>query len=200
MIYLSGHIRPEMPDGIGYMHTPGGGPWLYDRPWAADNGQFSGRISLDKWQRYLDQRPREGCLFAVVPDVVADAAATQRKAEKWLPIVCGLGFPAAFVAQDGWRPEQTPWSEIAAIFIGGSTEWKLSLGGAVAAEGIKRGKWVHMGRVNSFKRLSAAHKIGCNSVDGTLLKFGYDININKLTSWLVRLSEQPLLYIGSDER
>mgnify|MGYP003147573994 CR=1 FL=1 len=183
-----------MPDNIGYMHTPGGGPWLYDRPWAADNGQFSGRVTLDQWQRYLDQRPREGCLFAVVPDTVADAAATQRQAERWLPVVTNLGFPAAFVAQDGWRPEQTPWDEIACIFIGGSTEWKLSLAGEVAVEGRRRGKHVHMGRVNSFQRLAAAHKIGCDSVDGTLLCFGYDANIPKLTDWLARISEQPLLF------
>ena len=30
-----------------------------------------------------------------------------------------------------------------------------------------RGKWVHMGRVNSTRRIRYAASIGCDSVDGT---------------------------------
>ena len=61
-----------------------------------------------------------------------------------------------------------PWPYFDALFIGGSTEFKM---GDVAQGLVRyaraRSKWVHMGRVNSFRRVRYAKAIGCNSVDGT---------------------------------
>lgn len=68
------------------------------------------------------------------------------------------------------------------------TEWKE---GAVALrllqEAQSRGKWVHMGRVNSGRRYDYARYIGCDSADGTYLTFGPDINLPKLLSWVDRI-------------
>jgi len=65
------------------------------------------------------------------------------------------------------------------------TEWKL---GEVArhliAEAKHHGKEVHMGRVNSKMRFDYAASIGCDSVDGTYVSFGPDINLPKLLGWL----------------
>jgi hypothetical protein len=50
------------------------------------------------------------------------------------------------------------------------TEWKLgAVARTLAAEARQRGKRVHMGRVNSLKRLRYAAAIGCDSADGTYL-------------------------------
>jgi hypothetical protein len=46
----------------------------------------------------------------------------------------------------------------------------------------RRGLWIHMGRVNTKRRLSYAYRIGCDSVDGsqwsrwsdTWIKWGLD--------------------------
>ena len=107
-----------------------------------------------------------------VPDVVADAQATARLFEVWWRAPARRGLPAALVAQDGleqlgcWLA--LAWPRIDALFIGGSTAWKLGPSAeALALEAKRRGKWVHMGRVNSARRIRYAASIGCDSVDGT---------------------------------
>lgn len=86
-----------------------------------------------------------------------------------------------------------PWHTFDVLFIGGSTEWKLGPGArALVAEAKRRGKWVHMGRVNSGRRWSYAEHIGCDSVDGTFLAFGPDLNMRRLRGW----TEQPALFDG----
>jgi hypothetical protein len=138
------------------------------RPWAMDNGAF-GVFDAEAFVEMLARfRGRPGCLFAAVPDVVGDAGATRARFDVWAPVVRGYGYPVALVAQDGLTPGTTPWAAIDALFLGGSTEWKL---GPVArclvgtARGL--GKWAHMGRVNSVRRLRYAERIGCQSVDGS---------------------------------
>ena len=114
----------------------------------------------------------QGCLFATVPDVVADATATARQFEVWWRAPSRRGLPAALVAQDGlerlgdWLA--SAWPRLDALFIGGSTQWKLGPHAErLAAEARDRGKWVHMGRVNSARPMRYAASIGCDSVDGT---------------------------------
>lgn len=86
------------------------------------------------------------------------------------------------------------WSRFDAIFIGGDTAWKLSSSAqSICQEAKRRGKWVHMGRVNSLRRLEIAEAFGCDSVDGNYLGFGPDTNIPKLLSWLDRLRAAPML-------
>lgn len=142
-------------------------------PWAADNDCFQ-RLDHRAYFAMLDAlvgKPGR-CLFATVPDVVADARATACLFEVWWRALARRGLPAALVAQDGleylgsWL--SLLWPRIDALFIGGSTEWKLGPAAqALVAEAKRRGKWVHMGRVNSARRIRYAASIGCDSVDGT---------------------------------
>lgn len=78
---------------------------------------------------------------------------------------------------------------------GGLAEWKLSgAAAACAREAHRSGKWVHMGRVNSWRRLELAASWDLDSVDGTYLAFAPDANGRRLARWLSRLSaERPLL-------
>lgn len=164
--------------------------------WAADNGVFGkGYPGDDAWLSWLRAHPGDPalCLFAVAPDVVGDAAATLERSAPFLPLIREVGLPAAFVAQDGLEQLPVPWDAFDVLFIGGSTEWKLSPAAAdLAAQATARGKRVHMGRVNSWRRWQVADAFGCDSCDGTYLAFGPDLNLPHVLGW----SAQPALEFG----
>ncbi len=120
------------------------------RPWAADNGAFSGGFDARRFLAQLERlRPHAAtCLFVAAPDVFADARATLASFDEWAE---ALGsWPVAYVAQDGQEDLELPrpglWD---VLFVGGSTSWKLS---AAAVSVIRRaqrlGKRIHVGRVN----------------------------------------------------
>lgn len=164
--------------------------------WAADNACFNHpeKFKVENFLSWLgDFTPaqRERCLFAVAPDVVGDAVKTIERSLPVLPKIRALGYPAAFVAQDGLENLDIPWDAFDVLFIGGSTEWKLS-GAArkVAREAKIRGKAVHMGRVNSYKRMKIASDFGCDTADGTFLAFGPGKNLPRLLDWLDRLAAE----------
>lgn len=198
MLYLANpstpRVREAMSRGeLGAILTPAQGNRLPDGAvWAADNGCFGKGYPGDaEWLAWLERLSPDAdrCLFAVAPDVVADAEATLARSVPWLPAIRALGYKAALVAQDGLEHLDVPWQEFDVLFIGGSTEWKLSpAAAALAAEARRRGKGVHMGRVNSRRRWSYAEHIGCDSVDGTYLVFGPDTNLPRLRSWTTQQS------------
>jgi hypothetical protein len=313
VIYLTGCDVPGAPDaGLGLIVTPASyGLAGLDRAkrypwWAADNGCFGQGFDVRRWKAWLAslQEQRHTCLFAVAPDVVADAVRTQARADHWLRYIRHLGFKAALAAQDGlqdalfecicgahdrydrwlrrgrdpiegvvycwdcgqpaahdvdmsgealrvtttlpagleewlspdletarveasaggyltarrtlaadvqtwtyrcrgcmeaagWEDPLTCscdwWREFDALFVGGSTEWKLGEDAAWLVQQARgRDKWVHMGRVNSLRRLRYAHRIGCQSVDGTFLAFGPDLNLARLCGWLPALDQLEL--------
>lgn len=155
-------------------------------PWGADNGCFAEAWDPVRWLEWLtaNQHHAAACLFAVVPDVVGDHAATLERWHQWGMSVAALGYPLAFALQDGATVDEVPWDECAAVFIGGTTEFKLSPEArALAVEARRRGLHVHMGRVNSLRRLTYAADF-CDTADGTYLAFGPDINLPRLLRYL----------------
>lgn len=63
-------------------------------------------------------------------------------------------------------------------------EWKTGEAAAgLVDQARSRGKWVHMGRVNTRSRWRAAEVMSCDSCDGTLLAFGPERNLPKLLAW-----------------
>lgn len=172
---------------LGFIATPSQGN---RRPpgvaWCADNGCYSNRWDQASWWAFLERNATDAgtCLFAVAPDVVGDAAATLERSRPWLGPIRDLGYRVALVAQDGLEHLETPWQDIDALFIGGSTAWKLGPAAReLVAEARARGLWVHMGRVNSQRRYVYAHDIGCDSVDGTFLTYGPRLLLPELLSW-----------------
>jgi hypothetical protein len=141
---------------------------------------------MGRWLAYLDARQdTPGCLFAVVPDVVGDAERTRARWDQWAPIVRNRGFRPAYVLQDGETGDTVPWRELSAVFIGGTTKYKLGpIAHQLTLEAKERGVHVHMGRVNSLRRLRVAAAWGCDTVDGTFLAFGPDVNTPRLCSML----------------
>jgi hypothetical protein len=135
-------------------------------PWAADNDCFQG-LHEQRFLKMLDRiADLPGCLFVSCPDVVGDHAATLELWHEWSAMIGAAGQPAAFVLQDGASWDEVPIG--VPLFIGGTTEFKLGDEcAALVARAKSEGRWVHMGRVNSAKRMSYAASIGVDSVDGT---------------------------------
>ena len=108
-------------------------------------------------------------LFVNVPDVVANAPGTRAQWCRWQSAIRRRGLPVGFVAQNGCELGfMPPWHEFDALFIGGDTAWKLGPEArALVAAAKARSKHVHMGRVNTVRRLRYAQSIGVDSVDGT---------------------------------
>jgi hypothetical protein len=172
-----------------------------DQWWAADTGCYANPEGYDddRWLAWLEQRLpwRDRCLFAAAPDRVGDPVATLALARPVLPSIRSLGFRAALVAQDGIEHMPIPWDEFDALFMGGSTRWKLSEAAyALSAEADARGKWTHMGRVNSWSRLAAATVGGCRSADGTTIAFNPGRYEPEILRWLDRLDRQSTLPLG----
>lgn len=155
--------------------------------WAADNGVFgAGYPGDDAWLSWLRSRTaaRDRCLFVTAPDVVGDAAATLARSTPFLPLIRALGYPAAFVAQNGTETVGVPWDEFDVLFLGGDDAYKLGEHAAdLAREAHRRGKRVHAGRVNSRLRWDRFEALGCDSADGTFLAFGPDKNLDECLSW-----------------
>jgi hypothetical protein len=174
---------------LGAMETPKSGSKYASAgvDWAADTGCFSRGYPGDMtWWRWLaNHYDRDRCAFATAPDVVGNARVTLRRSAPWLPRIRELGIPAALVAQDGLEDLEVPWDTFDVLFLGGSTGWKLARHArALTVEAKSRGKSVHMGRVNTRRRLWIAHNFGCDSADGTMLAYGPDKNLPLLLKWL----------------
>jgi cellulose synthase/poly-beta-1,6-N-acetylglucosamine synthase-like glycosyltransferase len=60
----------------------------------------------------------------------------------------------------------------------------------LATEAKRRGKTVHMGRVNSEARLRHAMAVDCDTADGTFIAFGPDINLRRLGEWFARMPKR----------
>lgn len=167
-------LGDSAPDSFGWLLTSkrsmtiaGINSWRY----AVDNECFTRPFSEARYrallQRLIAVHGTESCLFATAPDVVGNARATLQLSAAWLPAIRELGMPVALVAQDGLEEQAIPWSEFDVLFIGGSTAWKLGIAAAdIMNEARTRGKWLHVGRVNSVYRASRL-RIQPDSIDGT---------------------------------
>ena len=153
---------------------------------AADNGAFSG---LDEeaftrmLQLYRDARIK--LLWVACPDVVADGMATLMEWAKWSWIIEDYGFRPCMVLQDGMDIETVIAFDPPAVFVGGSTEFKL---GSVAADIVRwaraSARPAHMGRVNTKSRIEYAYSLGCTSVDGSGFSKWPDIRIPLGIRWI----------------
>lgn len=151
--------------------------------WACDNDCYTA-LKRDKYVRMLRAvAGQTGLLWVTAPDVVADADATLARFRIWHPTLDYLKLPIAFVAQDGQEHRPVPWDAIRCLFIGGSTAWKE--GAAAAAlirEAHHRGKWVHVGRVNTLRRYWWLSSLPIDSIDGTCFSKWPD----KFIPWMLR--------------
>lgn len=187
---------------LGCMTTPAQGNRIPDGcDIGADNGKFGkGWRGPDIWWNDLKSKvERYGAdrfVFAVAPDVPYDAEATLAESVPWLSRIRSLGVPAAYAAQDGSENGLVPWGELRprdVLFIGGADRWKEGPESAeLAHEAHRRGLRVHMGRVNTRRRLLvAAHRHRADTVDGTTLAIAPK-NLAPLLAWLREVNQAPI--------
>lgn len=142
-------------------------------PYALDNGAWSayqqGRpFDVPLFERAL-RLMGKGADWAVLPDIVMGGPASLEMSLRWMRRVLDETERALIAVQDGMVA-----ADVAAfvgarvgIFVGGSTAWKLRTMPAWAQLGRQCGAWVHVGRVNSARRISACVTSGCTSFDGS---------------------------------
>ena len=149
---------------------------LYERGYAIDNGVFSyfkKGIPFDKGafisllDKYADRAD-----WIVIPDVVGSAAETGEILSYWLWILRKYDRPLLYVAQDGC--EDHDYLRIRGltsigygIFVGGTTEFKLTHSEAISHICIEAGVVCHIGRVNSAKRVRLCESWSVVSFDGS---------------------------------
>lgn len=119
--------------------------------YGVDNGCFK-LFDRRRWERLVELAEADRPLFVCLPDVVGDA---QRTVELFHHFKLATNeVPRALVLQDGIEHTPIPWDDLAAVFIGGSDQFKYSPAAIRAAKTAKwLGKWVHVGRVNNAKRV-----------------------------------------------
>lgn len=159
---------------LGGLVTPrtGNDPAWYARhrfPYAADNDAYSNFDDI-RYLRMLDRlaATEQQPLWVTVPDVVGDARATAQRWVQWAGVLRDFGLPAAYVAQNGVDPDDIPWTQIACVFIGGDDDFKLGPAAhRVASRAHVKGCAIHVGRVNSLKRIGYARWLGAATIDGS---------------------------------
>lgn len=173
ILFVSGATATAKRFPVGELIVPGAGNdptslRLEIGKWAMDNGAYSG-FDAGAFVTMLERfHGRKGCRFVAAPDRPMDAYQTLTQWPFWSQLIRGVGFVPALVGQDGMTVSDVPWSELGALFIGGSTEWKLGpQAESLIGYAKTRGLWVHMGRVNSQRRIWEAARKGCDSFDGT---------------------------------
>lgn len=179
---------------IGQLATPRDRNAIHSLTWAADNSAFSG-FDEDAFVRMLETlQGTPGCLWVAAPDVVGNAAETLALFDVWEPAIRRYGFPVALVAQDGLMVDATPWGRMDALFVGGSTKWKLGPQSfALMTEARRRGLWVHVGRVNTRRRMDAVFGYA-DSIDGSQFSRFPDTHIPWAVRKLASQSEQSRMF------
>ena len=162
-----GYLAGRYPGTLGHLFSPGDqkGPFAF-MPYALDNGVFGAGdkwvaepwIKLLEWAKLSGQMP----LWTLVPDAVGDRPLTLKRWTDFRKTAASYGWPLAFAVQDGMKASDVP-KRADVVFVGGTTEWKWR----TMAEWCRRFARVHVGRVNSFKRLVECEEAGAESADGT---------------------------------
>lgn len=133
-------------------------------PYGLDNGCFK-EFRRKEWERLVYEAQSDKPVFVTLPDIVGDAQRTIELFDhfRWHT----QGLPRALVLQDGVERTRLDWYLFDAIFIGGTDEFKISKEAMNAAKVAKiLGKWVHVGRVNTAKRVR--NWVGlADSIDGS---------------------------------
>lgn len=141
--------------------------------YALDNGAWSAY----QQSRPFNERAFDAALkrlgpqadWTVVPDIVAGGLESLKFSMGWLDRVLGFSPAALIAVQDGMTVcdvERIVGGRVG-LFVGGTTDWKLSMIPKFAALARRAGCWIHVGRVNTRRRILLCGANGVDSFDGT---------------------------------
>lgn len=164
----------------------------------ADNGawsDFQGNRPFDgdTFERFLDWLSGQPVVpkSLVLPDIVAGGDASLELSVRWSNRCLSVCPLVLLAVQDGMTEQDVAplVGPKVGVFLGGSTQWKIS---TMAAWGVfchRLGLHYHVARVNTEKRMAMAIAAGADSVDGTSAS-RYAITLPRLD----RASRQPDLW------
>jgi len=153
---------------INQLRTPLTGYKSGDIEYILDNGAFS-NFNETRFSNMVDYSKDDlYCKFIVLPDVVSNAKKTFEQFYEYKNKLKIVSNKCAFVIQDGINQDLMPsFDEFGCLFVGGSTEFKMSKKAFQLANLAKKnGIWVHVGRVNTPKRINKWFNF-CDSIDGS---------------------------------
>lgn len=138
--------------------------------YALDNGAWTAfqqgvAFDEDAFRGLLDALG-EGADWIVLPDIVEGGMASLDYSLSWLDRVPGHRLLAV---QDGMTAVDVRnlLGPKVGLFVGGSTEWKLRTMRQWGSLARDVGCYLHVGRVNSKKRIALCAEAGAHSFDGT---------------------------------
>jgi hypothetical protein len=134
--------------------------------------------------------------WIVLPDIVQGGLASLEFSLRWMERLRGMPSRLLIAVQNGMQLDDVaPYlSPVVGIFIGGSTDWKESTSQAWGLLARRRNCHLHVGRVNSARRIHICAAAGANSFDGS----GPSRFSNALPR-LDRATRQPDLFAASDQ-
>ncbi|MDU4254522.1 hypothetical protein [Pseudomonas sp.] len=142
-------------------------------PYAIDNGAWSSFMQKEPFDelafgRAVD-RLGESAEWIVLPDIVAGGMASLELSLCWLDRLKGIPTRLLLAVQNGMVPNDVRelLSPSVGLFVGGDTDWKVSTVNMWGQLARRRNCYLHVGRVNSAKRIKLCAAAGANSVDGT---------------------------------
>lgn len=134
--------------------------------YALDNGAWTAHQKGEPW----DQGAFERAVYKLgaAADFVAGGLRSLELSLSWLPLLRHV--PRLLIpVQDGMRPRDVGdhVGGNIGIFLGGSTEWKLATIAEWGHCAAGWGCWMHVGRVNSCRRIALCAAAGAHSFDGS---------------------------------
>lgn len=144
-----------------------------EAPYAVDNGAWGAFNRGVEWDAEAFLGLVERCEdpdWVVIPDIVAGGLASLERSREWIPRLRSMGMRRLVLpVQDGMEPRHVAdmVGPGVGIFVGGSTEWKIESMPVWGALGEEVGAFVHVGRVNSDRRIALCSEAGAHSFDGT---------------------------------
>ena len=160
--------------------------------WMLDNGAFSkdGFIK-DYWLEWMDyMRPyQDTCICVVIPDVVGDCEKTLALFPEYAHYARERGYRVAHVTQNGMIKHMLPWDDFDCLFVGGSDDHKMGReAGYLIEQGLKLGKHIHVGRVNTEYRLMKFWH--CHTWDGSSVSIKPDKYEEEVVNGVRRVIEK----------
>lgn len=141
-------------------------------PFALDNGAWTAfqrgePFDSGAFERAVDLLG-EGADWVVIPDIVVGGLSSLDFSLTWIDRLASCRR-LLLAVQDGMAPElvRPLLSRRIGIFVGGSTNWKLSTMCGWGRLAHEVGCYMHVGRVNTVRRIRLCSAAGADSFDGT---------------------------------
>ena len=170
------------------------------KDYGLDNGAFT-YFHKDRFIKMASKATWDDfCLWIAMPDYPYCGYSTSVLFHHWKSII---PRKRAFVLQNGIFEcrELIPWDDIVCVFVGGDDDFKESKQAVeLAIEANERGKWVHVGRVNTVRRLDFWEPYA-DSVDGSGIA-RFTMMRNPIIEYLQQIqntTQRGLSYYGENE-